>query len=114
MSVPKFDVPPYTQNASEPKPNRATVSPTHIRHIRSKPKQEKQIRLHITERLQRLSEIPLPSLNAMMIVPLPTDDHQALSTCEPMGLVGRVWDEDEEDDGPDTAEGSDDEEFVFP
>jgi len=50
----------------------------------------------------------------MMIVPLPTDDHQALSTCEPMGLVGRVWDEDEEDDGPDTAEGSDDEEFVFP
>lgn len=50
----------------------------------------------------------------MLVVALAAYDHEPFMTLEPMGAVGRVGDENEEDDGPRGAEGTDDEELVLP
>lgn len=85
-----------------------------IRNISGKAKQEEQINLRVDERLQDLTRVPLTTVRTVLVVSLAADDHEPLVTLEPGSHVGRVGDEDPEDDGPEGAEGTNDEELVLP
>ena len=49
-----------------------------------------------------------------MVVSLAAEDREALLAGEPLREVRRVGDEEEHDDGPEGAEGADDDELVLP
>lgn len=50
----------------------------------------------------------------MLVVTLAADNHEPLVTLEPVRHVGGVRDKDPEDDRPEGAESTDDEELVLP